>query len=1320
VSKEIWLGPLLGNNRARLIERCAELVSRNKANSFLYLAASHPLLEIVTQGILDGDRNRGVWGELPVYLFRGFVRRLLSSAVNEAGQLLPPRVPIDQEELPLKRSLVSQILTRLMGLGQLKAIAPLAGREGCVNTIATLIGEIERAAMTPAELHKIIADREKDLDASKPRSAQASALVPRQIDFDKEVALIYVAYCELLDRHHLTEADADQARALAVLKGELDGQTLQIPVLADVQLLVLDGFFDFTPVQGEILRQLIPRIPEVLVNLNHDERNPEIFLPFQRTIEQLSSVAPFEKKWSTQHVVPTLGALAGLREKLFNPSMPGTARIAGSPSGQPAWGAILRASSDGIPQPATGAFDPQNVVPSVESTQDACGPRQDEIKYWECGDRDTEIHAVAKEVKRLVLIEGFNLADIALVVRQRAAYAETIARVMREELLPCNLESRIDVNDIPAVRAALKLFAILEELSRADSTNPRTSELADLIKSEYFRLNHDDLAALSTRFDTEYSELLRENDQALEAKQEQLKHRYRVGRWDADALENAFAYVGSELRVSDWLARARKLIAELPGAAATKQLLNIDSGEQARDPDEADQIENAETAKVESADVEKKRRPSRDIHPATLAWASLVMQTFAERIQAVPREGRPPELRLALIKMLEQFSFREQIAGPIRNSVADRELPQAMLNYNSLEALRRAMVAAIKSIEVAATLSPGTAGIAGSPSGQPVWGAILPAVTDGSSQLTTEPFDPQEVVPPVESTQDACGPRTRLSTFIEEVRRCLSSQSQVLGAADARGLRVLEATDVRGLRFRAVFIAGLVEGGFPLRAARDWIYPHEERERLKQYGLMLEDISPATLLKEEHYFYQAACRATERLYLSRPLLLEDDSETVASYYIDELRRAIAPYAIEAQPLRRDYEGNGLGQVSRTGELNVGLVRQQERHIHRGEKRELLPEPRIKRLLTLARNDSLLSKSALRRIEIERERAGDSFGPYDGAITNPDLIALLNQRFGADFVHSASGLSIYGNCAYRFFGQRVLKLEPRGEAALDLQAIDAGKLLHDILRRFFEQHRRQPLHELDREALQTELRELADKVFDEHEHVVPPLNKEIWKIDREIRKILLDQVLMYELEMQEKAAAHKVLPAYFEVGFGMKSGTRDPGSSVEPLELSRSTFVGEETIKVSGQIDRVDVSSDKTLVAYDYKLSTGSSIDDIRSGRSLQLPIYLEALERLLLPDHTIAGGGYYVIRGGNERRNKGLHRASALQYSGISNRVSSVMADDEWQRIRAEVIAKIWDFLDHIRSGDFSVNPSEKQKTCRFCDFAAVCRYDRYRIDRKK
>jgi ATP-dependent helicase/DNAse subunit B len=1209
---EIWLGPLLNDNRALLIERCAKFLANNQSDAFIYLAASYPLLERVTQELLDGQRTRGVWGELPVYLFRGLVRRVLYTAVDENGHNLPPRIPIDRDELPLKRSLISQLLLQLLANNQLKAFAPLATREGCVNSISTLLGEIQRAARTPAELADILNTRARDLEKGNGTTRGIT-----QLDFDKEISLIYSTYTELLDGNLFTEEDAEQLRALWILRGMIDGHWVKAPWLSNVQLLIIDGFFDFTPVQGEILRQLIPLLPQTIVNLNHDDTNPEIFTPFKETIGQFESIAKFDQVHSHDYVA-TGGVLAELRENLFNPLT----------------------SSDEV------SDDPEMLVR--------------EIRYLECGDRDTEIRTIAREVKRLVLVENYDLAEIALVVRQRATYGPTITRVMLEESLPCNLELRIDAGDVPANRAALKLFSLLEGLSTEEDQATRIAEIADLIKSEYFRLSDAEMRVLSTRFDEQHADLLDNNLN--------LKARYRIGFWDADSLENAFAYVGSELNVNAWLARAHKLYTNLPGATATKELLNIDAGAHDRDRDIADNVENAEIVKLEDKGVEKKRRPSRDVHSAALAWTALVVQRFSELLQSVPREGKPAQLRSELMQLFDRLGFRDQIGEPAKHSTDEKQLPQVMLNFNALEGLRRAFVAAIKSIEL----------VAG-------------------------------------------GPRTvRLATFLQEVRRSLNAQSQIFGAPDRNGLRVLEATDVRGLRMRAVFIAGLIEGGFPLSASRDWIYPHEERDRLREYGLTLEDISPNTLLKEEHYFYQVACRATERLYLTRPLMLGNDSETVASYYIDELRRAIAPRRLETEIIRRDYDGKNLDDASTTTEMKVGLVRQQERHLHRGAKGSLLPQPRIMRLLTLARNDGFLSDAALRRIEIERERAGPYFGMYDGEITDPDLLHLIKLKFGSDFIHSASGLSVYGNCAYRFFAQRVLRLEPRGEAALDLQAIDAGKLLHDILRRFFERHRREPLHQLDRKKLQKELANIADAVFDEHERVVPPLNRQIWKIDREIRKILLDQVLLYELDVQETAEGQQVLPSYFEVAFGgMKSAAKDPDSKEEPLELTRQTFVGEETIKISGQIDRVDVARDNTLIAYDYKLSTGSSRSDIISGRSLQLPIYLEALERLILPDQPIAGGGYYVIRGGQDRRNKGLYRASQLDYLKLRAK-NSVFTDEEWQRIREQVVKRVWEFLDGIRAGRFIVDPSERLKTCRFCDYGAVCRYDRDRIDRKK
>jgi ATP-dependent helicase/DNAse subunit B len=532
------------------------------------------------------------------------------------------------------------------------------------------------------------------------------------------------------------------------------------------------------------------------------------------------------------------------------------------------------------------------------------------------------------------------------------------------------------------------------------------------------------------------------------------------------------------------------------------------------------------------------------------------------------------------------------------------------------------------------------------------------------------------------------------------------------------GLKVLEVTDVRGLRFRAVFIAGLVEGGFPLRASRDWMYPHEERERLKQYGLTLEDISPNTLLKEEHYFYQAACRATERLYLSRPAVLEDGSETVASYYIEELARAVGAERVIKETARRDFDGRTLFESSRESELATLLIRQEERLRHTAQRRGNYPVAMVERLISEASETGLISDAARRRIAIERERGGLGFGKFDGVVSDASLIATLRKHYGAGHVFSASELSLYGRCPFKFFAEKVLKLEPRGEAALDLTALDAGSLLHETLRRFFERHRGKRLAECDRADLRRELRDVADQVFDEHQRAVPPLNPQVWQIDREIRKLLLEQLLDYELTIQEQTSAKDVRPTYFELAFGMPGVDADPGSTGKRLELRRLS--DNQAVELRGQIDRVDVARDGTATAYDYKLSKGAGLDDMTEGRALQLHIYLAALEQLLLQESQIAGGGYYTMKGVQPRRNAGLYRAAFREYTAIGKTTASTLPDPEWEKVRAEMQSRIFEFVDGIREGRFQVQPSAPEKSCPHCDYSAVCRYERFRIQRKE
>ncbi len=1304
MAKEIWLGPVLGNNRERLLRRCAEYVSQGQAERLLYIAASHPLLDLVTKELLDGKRSRGVWGEFPIYLFRGLVRRILSGAiVSEARPsgrasssteplltrgllthkpecLLPPRIAIDREELPLRKSLISQIIKQLGAAGKLRAIKPLANRDGCVNTIASLIGELQRAGKTPEEFQRAVEERAAESGVEAPDHGAQTISSPRsQLDFDREVALIYAAYAEVLDRFNLTDEDADQLRALQVLRGEVDGRAVSLPWLDQVDLLVLDGFFDFTPVQGEILKQLIPAIPNAIVNLNGDPCNQDIFRPFQSTIEHLESIAGFETRTS-EEVAEVSDALAPLRGGLFNVAQVGN----------------LPAEIE--EQPQVG-----NVRDGLEEKGQVNNLRH--LKLFECGDREVEIRAIAKEIKRLVLTKKYKLSDIALVVRERAAYADTILRVCTDESIPANLERRVEAVETPAMRACGKLFQLLKDTSRDEIRNPKTSEIAHLIKTGYFRASAKALPELTHAFDSQYAALLakdetrasRRNKTSADDEQrrvERLRAELGIGRWLPDVLENVIAYVGTELRVNAWIERARRLIDTFPSPEAAQTLISGSA------PEGEDAALAAEDESPPDEAPVRRQKPG-PIHPAAIAWAVILIEHLQGLLSSLPEEATPEELRGALMSALDEFEFAKQVRRSFHETGPAADVPQAALDVRGLESLRRALAAAVRSFGYA-TQVVSEPRARGPQPGSPAGVGRLGRATLAEPSLTVG------LLP-----RSSKAPSITLSSFIDEVERSLRSQVLAIGAANRDGLQVLEATDVRGLRFRAVFIAGLIESGFPLRTSRDWLYPHEERLRLQKHGIFLEDISTDTLLKEEHYFYQAACRATERLYLTRPLATGSVSETVASYYIEELKRVVDPNDFATEQVRGDLDTRDLMQSSTGSELSTFLVRQSQQR-DRG-----MSQAQIEALLAQAESHGYISPSAILRVAVEKERNSLWFGSGDGEITNPDLRALLARHFGPEHVYSASGLSTYGNCAFRFFAARVLRLEPRSEAALDLQAIDAGKLLHDILRRFFEAHRKQYLPDLNREELRHQLSQTADDVFREHEALVPPLNQRIWKIDCEIRKLILDQVLLYELRLEEKTNCRGIRPAYFELAFGRASQASDPSSSPDYLQIQRVNLNGTESALFQGQIDRVDINErDGVAVAYDYKLSQGARLEDIETGRQMQIPIYLAALEQIFLPGYELAGGGYYKLKSRGPRLNQGIYRS---MFTDCTDTTRATHVDDvKFVRLRAEVQKKVWEFIDGMRGGHFRVRPSRGRMTCKFCDYSAVCRYEPYRIGQKR
>jgi superfamily I DNA/RNA helicase len=1202
MSREIWLGPILNRNRERLLARCRDLLRRGRGREFVYLAATKPLMEHVSARLLD-DGVAGTIDQLNVYLLSGFSRRVFARArFADNGEPVPHFAPIDTDLRPVQAPLFSRILSRLAEAGELASFGQLARSDGLVQSMVSLVAEIQRAGKTAADFRAVV-ERREALDAeSKPTREPGSNAT---LDYDRDTALVYEHYERVLDDERLTDASRDYLRALAVLQGEFLGRPVRVPFVDEARLLVVDGFFDLLPIHAELVALLVRRFPESIVNLNFDEANPTAFAAFRDVVERFGARSGFvEVRADERHDVAE--GLAPLRTDLFNPA---------------------------VEPPAPDAAEVENVVAVVAP------------------DRLREVRAAAKEIKRLVVDEGLLPDEIAVVYRSRDRYEPILREVFADEGVAVSLGERRALTDLPSARAAMKLLdAAISNRSR-EGRQIRIGRLVSLLKSDYFALSPagaSDGDQASLPFDVEHRPAA---EPAL----------------TPDDVENAVAFVGAELNLGDWLRRSHRLIARLAGDRDMRHLAAVQ---------EVVASDDAETHE------ERQSRARPDFPVDVLRKATGVLEAVSRVVLSIPYEAPAAELATAFRSALARLEFAPRLYAAARTAALDEtDLRRAALDLRGLEGLERAVDAVVEASRLASRIA-------------------TPKRVAGDTRLTR-------------------------AEFRSDLHRAMEAHKMIVAPETEGAVRVLAATDVRGMTFAAVFVLGLVEGEFPERARGDWIYPQSERDNLKEAGLALEDISPEESLRaEEHYFYQVACRATGRLYLCRPLAGDDDAETIPSYFLAEIERAIGGPTREARATP-GFNAELLCEATTAAELARSVAR--ARRIAEDEPARC-PAPRavldaLARFAMQRRPGAapILTASAERRIDVEHRREIGGFDEYDGLVANDLLRHRLAHAFAAH-VFSASELNEFGNCGYRFFLKRVLGLTPRVEAALDLQALETGILLHEVLRRFFERYRDRPLADAPPAELHADLDAACDLAFDAFERTMPPLNPKLWRIERRMLGILLDRVLDDEIELQSRLVGAAMRPRYLEIAFGMPNVDADPESAPDPLVLFR--IPGDPTsdaLKVRGQIDRVDASADGRLVAYDYKTSYGPRLVDMQEGRDVQIGIYLAALEQLFATEgEVVAGGGYYTLRPTAARRNSGLYRADMRQVTDIHPSCGASLDPERFVGLREAVRENVFVAFDRIRDGDFRLAPSQDDASCTRCDYAHVCRFERHRIAGKK
>ncbi len=333
-----------------------------------------------------------------LWQFDGLARWLLRLASQ------PVRVLQDAECKGILRAL----LTNMAGQGELPIFSGIADTPGLLRAVADFLDDLQRNLVTPAAF------------AAAARSER-----------DRELARI-------VTRYRLSQSEqgvTDRPGALELAREALPEAAMRRE-LVDVNLLLVDGFDRFTPLQASVLMQLADCVQRALITLPWAPgREATVGARFQETLTLLRDHSPQP---------PQVDCLPA------SPAEPG----------------------QGLQQLVERVFRhdarPLHLLPQLQLVE-APGPQQ-------------EARAITRRIKVLLLETDAQPEDCLVVVPDWQRYARPLRSAGREHGVPLDLQPAEALTEVPSILYLLKLLQL-------PGTDFPRQELLDVLGAICFALS---------------------------------------------------------------------------------------------------------------------------------------------------------------------------------------------------------------------------------------------------------------------------------------------------------------------------------------------------------------------------------------------------------------------------------------------------------------------------------------------------------------------------------------------------------------------------------------------------------------------------------------------------------------------------------------------------------------------------------------------------------------------------------------------------------------------------------------------------------------
>ena len=522
-----------------------------------------------------------------------------------------------------------------------------------------------------------------------------------------------------------------------------------------------------------------------------------------------------------------------------------------------------------------------------------------------------------------------------------------------------------------------------------------------------------------------------------------------------------------------------------------------------------------------------------------------------------------------------------------------------------------------------------------------------------------------------------------LKFFLNNIRTAVSSIRYNIKEKSNYGIQVTTLNEIRGLKFDYLFIGGLCDGDLPTRYTPEIFFSG---------SFVKNEIKHQT--EERYHFYQSLCSWEKGLYLSRPFQ-DDRQELAESNFLKEFRKLFAL------------------NTRNESDFSKGIYSKEELLSYIGK--TVLNEDFDKSIKAENVNDYSINLESIKNsVIVDQIRLNEPFGDsqYTGKI-NHELSSEAREKLCSykDREYSISQLETYAKCPYKYFAERVLKLKPIEEPTEEIEALEMGSLLHNILYEFYKAIREKGI--IISNASADDFRRAQDILFRIAEEKIDAGNFNSPLTFYEKEKILgingkRENSLLYLFLKTEKENNENFIPEFFEVVFGNLPGSRysGRGHDIKLKELKAGD------VKIRGKIDRIDINeSEKTYEIVDYKLGGKKpKRDELDEGISLQLPLYMYAAKELI-----------------NAQLNKDLYpddpKIYSLKYKegqfgkfSVNIGLKKKNTNDERREIIDNLINEclnsVEKFVKEISEGKFNLTTlkDRENKVCRFCSFKPICR----------